>query len=88
MAKSISGGSVIVRLYAVGKIVLTTEGDPLYAADAADACDTCATIEPVIDKERFRKRLRERGVPLDVIEEFVGNLDLNDDSTFFRDKPY
>jgi hypothetical protein len=71
---------VSVRKYGAGKSSARMTGPARFAAIAEDALGRSFTTQAILLADQFRDLMRKKGVPDDVIEEFLRSLSIDDES--------
>jgi hypothetical protein len=71
---------VSVRKYGAGKSSARMTGPARFAAIAEEALGRSLTTQAILLADQFRDLMRKKGVPDDVIEEFIRSLSIDDES--------
>ena len=72
--------TVIIKRYAAGKAFACATGDRAFSATAGDALARSLVMDIRVDRERFVAFMRERGVPEQVIEDYVESMRITDEA--------
>lgn len=71
---------LFMKLYPVGKCVVCTSGDPRYRLLVQNALWEARNIRVDIDLNKFRVRMETLAVPEAVIEDYLSNIRLLDET--------
>jgi hypothetical protein len=71
---------ISVRKYGAGKSSARMTGPTEFAAAAEEALIRSFTTQAVILADQFRTLMRKKGVPGNVIEEFLQSVSIDDES--------
>ena len=72
---------LFMKLYPAGKCVVCTSGDPRYRLLVQNALWEARSIYVDIDLEKFRERMQTLAVPEAVIEDYLSNIRLLDETS-------
>jgi len=72
---------LFMKLYPAGKCVVCTTGDPRYKLLVQNALWEARNIHVDIDLEKFRGRMQALAIPEDVIEDYLSNIRLLDETS-------
>lgn len=73
-------GSVSVRKFGAGKSDALMTGPTEFIAAAQEALARSFTTRAVVLADQFRVLMQQRGVPAEVIEEFLDSVSIDDES--------
>lgn len=72
---------LFMKLYPAGKCVVCTSGDPRYKLLVQNALSEARNIRVDIDFDKFRERMQTLAVPEAVIEDYLSNIRLLDETS-------
>jgi hypothetical protein len=72
---------LFMKLYPAGKCVVCTSGDPRFKMLVQNALWEARNIRVDIDLDKFRERMQTLAVPEAVIEDYLSNIRLLDETS-------